>query len=360
MQSTSSNLLSAAATKRIIALVLLIATILLIGSLVSDSIIVGNWKLENPNVANAEIEKYCFNDNGTGTVSYQAAENSPARLVKNFGYSFVDGKLIINLDGEKTVYNTTRSLNYINLNDQKSLNYDDSFTPMLRIVVIVLLAFVFLWAIEDDFNALTRAAASKRKEMKASTKRILAIVMLVAFFAIFILATLPSLRIAGEWKSPDNTALYTFKMNGNGTLESFDDEGNSLGVEKFTYTLDQKPGLFSTIFAEGPKMSFGLVQGDINLALSEAKAYKSSFVFNTLNFEYIDANELDAKGQPVLKKIVLKNQDLINPTLCIVVAFVALFLASYFIQDDIELSKRNKQNKAEVKKAQKAKKARSK
>ena len=360
MKSTSSNFLSAAAMKRIIAVIILIAAIALIGSLVSDSIIVGNWKLENPNVANAQIEKYCFNDNGTGTVRYQTAENAPAHLVKNFGYSFVDGKLIINLDGEKAVYNTTRSLNYINLDSQKSLSYNDPFTPMLRIVVIVLLAFIFLWAIEDDFNALTRIAASKRKEMKALTKRILAAAMLVLFVAIFVLTTLPSLRIAGEWKSPDNTALYTFKLNGNGTLESFDDEGNSLGIEKFTYTLDQTPGLFATTFAAGPKMSFGLIQGDINLALSEAKAYKSSFVFNTLNFEYVDANELDAKGQPVVKKIVLKNQDLINPTLCIVVAFIALFLASYFIQDDIELSKRNKQNKAEVKKAQKAKKARSK
>lgn len=360
MQSTSSNLLSAAAKKRILAVAILIVAIALIASLVSDSIIVGNWKLENPNVANAEIEKYCFNDNGTGTIRYQTAENAPAHLVKSFGYSFVDGKLIINLDGEKTVYNTTRSLNYINLDSQKSLNYDDGFTPMLRIVVIVLLGFILLWAIEDDFNALTRMAASKRKEMKALTKRILAAVMLVAFFAIFILATLPSLRIAGEWKTPDNSASYTFKMNGNGELESFDDEGNSLGVEKFTYTLDQKPGLFSTAFSEGPKVAFGLIQGDINLALSEAKAYKSSFVFNTLNFEYTDASELDAKGQPTVKKIVLKNQDFLNPTLCIVVAFIALFLASYFIQDDIELSKRNKQNKAEVKKAQKAKKARSK
>lgn len=360
MQSTTTNILSSAAKKRIIAIIILIAAIALIGSLVSDSIIVGNWKLENPNVANAEITRYCFNDNGTGSIRYQTAENAPAHLVKNFGYTFVDGKLIINLDGEKTVYNTSRSLNYINLDDQKSLSYDDDFTPMLRIVVIVLLGFIFLWAIEDDFNALVRIAAAKRKETKAVTKRIIAGVMLVAFVAIFILTTLPSLRIAGDWKTPDNSALYSFSLNGNGTLENFDDEGNSLGVEKFTYTLDQTPGLFSASFDKGPKIELSLVQGDINLALSEAKAYKSSFVFNTLNFEYVDENELDAKGEPVVKKIVLKNQDLINPTLCIVVAFIALFLASYFIQDDIELSKRNRQNKAEVKKAQKAKKARSK
>lgn len=360
MQSTSSNIFSAAAQKRIIAIVVLVAVIALIGSLISDSIIIGNWKLENPNVVSTEITKYCFNENGTGTVYYQTAENAPAHRVEPFGYTFVDGKLIINYNGERAVYNTTRSFNYINLDSQKSLSYNDGFTPMLRIVAIVILAFIFLWAIEDDFNALTRLAAAKRKETKTLTKRIIAGIMLLAFIIIFVLTTLPSLRIAGEWKTPDNSALYTFKMNGNGALETFDDDGNSLGTEKFTYTLDQTPGLFATSFSAGPKVAIALTQGDIELALSEAKAYKTSFVFNTLNFEYVDANELDAKGQPVVKTIALKNQDLINPTLCIVVAFIALFLAFYFIQDDVDLYKRNKINKAEVKKAQKAKKARSK
>ena len=498
MQS-KSKFMSTIAIKRIIAAVIIIAAALLIFTMVSDSSIVGNWSFSSPNVIIEHPTMYEFNKDGTGTINY--FQDAPKTGIidsalavfrkdadpiesKSFTYTMKNGKLIMDVDGARNTYNTTKFLNNITLDSQSSLIYVGVFTPLVKIILLVLLGFVLLWCVEDDFNMFLRYQSRVRKGMNKNLKRGIAAVLAVIFIAVY-LTTLPGIRIPGKWEVGNNAEHYTFNSDGTGTHITNDIEGNLVSEEAFTYELSQKPGLFVPIFphksteeladasnatklwtiaksiakdsgslvkvavpelgsdlgnicielipglismipenwgatvyasenalakfksnnfdaeankklAASSKISkpeilgayfseftsdlgrylydfidvlpatvfFELMHGNIkidyaNESVADA-SYETSFIFNNLNLTYEDPSELDAKGNPVIRTDVAKNKSVLSPLLRLIVAFVALALAYYFLTDDRVANKRRRDERKAIKKARKSEKARTK
>ena len=270
--------LSKVAKKRIAGVIAIIIFAVLLMGLSAEQRILGTWEFNKPVRGEGEdILMYQFEENGLGRIYDKTSPEAAPHNIRNFGYTLDDSQLIIIEDGVEYVYDYSFTFNKLYFNDagDHSLDYIGGFSPLLKYIIVTILALFILWCLEEDLNTILRAEGRWRKALPNMRRRIFAAIAFVICIVFVFLAFIPSIRLSNTWKADvhynidekmparNTTATYTFNSDNTGKYYNEFSNGdiadetfkydtqdvvsvvfnNDTAIPNVAYILDETPGL---------------------------------------------------------------------------------------------------------------------